>query len=182
MKIYRISPHSEDDQVYIDFETALDWDFISNVLDGVKVSEGDVNNSMRLKDKNRVVPDILGTSSADFLMSEKVKVIIENNVKELDINFVPFNIEEHNFWLLNVIGHLDCFDYELSDYSKGNNGKPNKIFDLKFKTELIPEFAIFRIEEDDVSLFITEKLKNLLDQVSITGVAYTENMNLTKEF
>ena len=55
MKIYRISPHSEDDQVYIDFETALDWDFISNVLDGVKVSEGDVNDSMRLKDKNRVV-------------------------------------------------------------------------------------------------------------------------------
>ena len=35
-----------------------------------------------------------------------------------------------------------------------------KIFDLKFKTELIPEFAIFRIEEDDVSLFITDKIKN----------------------
>ena len=182
MKVYRVRPHSGDNYSYIDFESALDLSLINKLLDGLKLTEKDINNKLKLKGKDKKLPDVLGTSSAEFLISNRVKLIIEKNVKDLNVNFIPLKIEDHDFWLLNIIGHLDCFDYESSDFTRSSNGSIRKIFDLKFISEKIPEYAIFRVKEADMHLFITEKLKNLLEETDTTGIRFGDNMNLKKTF
>ncbi|GGG41210.1 hypothetical protein GCM10011344_47630 [Dokdonia pacifica] len=180
MSIYRIKSYSGDNFCYVDSNTGLDIDFIDDLTEGNLMFFDDNRiPSINLKRKTKILPDILGTGSAEFFVNDKVKEILELNITEQKINFSPIRIDKYNYWLLNIIGLLDCFDNEKSGYTTFENGNIDDVHNLKFKKEKIPEISIFRIKENTVRLFITEKLKNIFEEAGVTGVKYSDNMDLT---
>lgn len=72
--------------------------------------------------------------------------------------------------------------YYLLEYSTYKSGHIDEIQNLEIKKGKIPEICIYRIGENIVELFITEKLKNLFEEAGITGVKYSDNMDLTVGF
>jgi len=120
-------------------------------------------------------------TSGEVLVNEKVKKLLEEQTTTI-INYIPLKVDKYDYWLLNIINHLDCFDYENSEFTVFDNGKPDKITKAKFHLEKIPEIGVFRIKEKPVPLFITEKLKNIFEEAGVTGVKYSDNMDLTVGF
>ncbi|WP_143337235.1 imm11 family protein [Dokdonia pacifica] len=163
----------------MDFETGLDSDFVNELTNGKLMSFDNNTPTFKLKNKTKELPDVIGTSLSHFFINDKVKAILKKEITEQEINFLPVKLDIHTFWLVNIVGLLDCFDYKNSEYTTFKNGLPRKIFDIKFIENNIPEIAIFRIKESPIKLFITEKLKNILEEAGVTGVKYSDNMDLT---
>jgi len=182
MNIYRIKPHTGDDFCYVDSNTGINLDFMSNLRKGKEMSFKGETPILKLKNKTKKLPDILGTSSTLVFFNDKVKEILEQNVTELKIKFLPVKVDKHDYWLLNIIGYVNCYDYENSEYTTFKDGYPHKISDVKFIKENILESTLFRVEESPVNLFITEKVKNIFEEVGVTGVKYSDNMDLTVGF
>lgn len=178
MKIYRLTTH-------IDIEEGFTY-IKDDVLSRDEVSilaKGEVLNlkikEISLKNKSKKVANIFQKGPFGIFIDEKFKELLKNNTLKSIINFLPANIENQNYYLLNMLGYLECFNYKNSAYTTFKNGNIDKVTELQFVTKNIPKTAIFRLKEKPISLFITENLKNILEKANITGIRFNEDMNLT---
>ncbi len=132
-----------------------------------------------LKNKTKNYPDLLGTGSSEFFVSNQLKTFLENNIKKQRINFLEFTIEKKQYWFLNIVGLRDCMDYENSIYSKYENNEPDEITNLVIDEEKIDECDIFRLKDNSIPVFITDVLKIKLEEMNFTGIKIIESMDLT---
>lgn len=174
MNIYRIIPQAEDNYSFLE-EHLLSREESFKLLLGQKVET--IKEKAELKNKTKKIPDITGNGTYEIYVNDKIKNILFNQLE--NINYLQTSLSNYKYWLINIIGHLDCFDYENSEFTVFDNGKPDKITKAKFHLEKIPEIGVFRIKEKPVPLFITEKLKNIFEEAGVTGVKYSDNMDLT---
>lgn len=177
MKIYRIRPYSGENNVYIE-STGFSKAVVFENLDGKKIDEIKTYNFI-LKNKTKNYPDLLGTGSSEFFVSNQLKTFLENNIKKQRINFIEFTIEKKQYWFLNVVGLRDCMDYENSIYSKYENNEPDEITNLVIDEEKIDECDIFRLKDNSIPVFITDVLKIKLEEMNFTGIKIIESMDLT---
>ncbi len=94
MKIYRIKPYTGDHNAFIE-STGFPKEIVFKNLDGLKLDEIETFKFV-IKNKTKQYPDLLGTGSSEFFVTDKLKSILENYVGGQKINFIEFNIEKNN--------------------------------------------------------------------------------------
>ncbi|MGD1842381.1 MAG: imm11 family protein [Thermonemataceae bacterium] len=181
MKVYKISPYTGEKHAYIE-NTGHSWDVIDAIIDGERIEEHSVDlRKMVLKNKTKLYPDLLGTGSTEYFVSEPLRLFIEQNVKHQPINFIEVTIADKKYWLLNIIGLRNCMDYEQSTYTVYEKvNKPDQITKLVVREDKLYELDLFRLLDRPEIVFVTEPLKKALDKEGFTGIRYFDNMDLTK--
>lgn len=79
-----------------------------------------------------------------------------------------------NYVAIQLIEHLDIFDYEQSSYKIGEE-EPDRFEDISkfvFKIPVNGLPPIFRIKERDLYLFISSEARSALKEAKITGTRY----------
>ncbi|GGG41206.1 hypothetical protein GCM10011344_47620 [Dokdonia pacifica] len=181
MKIFRFDYTIDEDKNYTYIDPKIEFLSLEEEMllrNGEKLTLNE-KRKIPVKNKKKKIPDIL--KSGEVLVNEKVKKLLEEQTTAI-INYIPLKVDKYDYWLLNIINHLDCFDYENSEFTTLKSGKPFKITNLKLITQNIPEIAIFRLKEKSSTLFVTDKLKTILEEANVTGIRFNEDMNLTIGF
>ena len=148
-------------------------------MDGIKLDSIDVSQLV-IKNKTKIFPDLLGTGLTEFLVSERLRDFLIENVKAQEINFVKVKITKFDYWLINIVNLRDCMDYEQSEYTVYKKvNKPDQITNLVVKEDQISELDMFRISDRPEMVFVTESLKKLLEDQGFTGIRFFGGANLT---
>lgn len=176
MKIYRIRLNAAKGFAYLESE-GFKFEVRRQIYIGEKIDHIS-NEKFIVKMKSGEYPDLMGSSSIPFI-SDKFKKIIEEHSNLNNFHFVPIKIEERSYWLLNVIGFLDCFDKEKSTFSTFDNGEPDEIQNIVFNEEAIPSISIFKIKESPINIFITDTLKQIIEENYISGIDFFDSSDLT---
>lgn len=176
MKIYRIRLNVAKGFVYLESE-GFEFELRKQIYTGMKVNSIS-NEKFIVKSKSGKYPDLMGSSSIPFI-SDKFKKIIEEHSDLKNFHFIPVKIEKENYWLLNIIGFLDCFNKEKSTFSTFDNGEPDEIQKIVFKNENIQPFSIFKINVSPINIFITDKFKKIIEENHVTGIHFFDSDDLT---
>lgn len=127
-------------------------------------------------------PDLMGISIVQPLVSDKLKEVLLLIVPEEQIQFIPVEVSNKMYWLINVLNNIDCFDREKSEYTTYTSGALRKITKGVLRSELLEGIDLFRVAGRYVDIFISEKLKNSLEESNITGIEIIENDNWEKDW
>lgn len=97
---------------------------------------------------------------------QRISVLIENGITGYEI--------------LNVIKRLDCVDENRSeairwteaDHRPDLAGKYRVIREMKLRYDLIDNAHIFRIQNYEIALIVSEKLKKILEELRTEGISF----------
>lgn len=95
-----------------------DQKYIEKMNLGVSL-KGMKNPVAVLKNVKGKFTDFLFSPSVENIVSEKVKDFLEKKEGAINFEFYPveFNIEKHpSYFFMNILGLVDAFDWEKSDY------------------------------------------------------------------
>lgn len=168
MKIYSLTPHTGTDFIYIE-NTGLAFDEIMDIAEGEKMEN--LRFNLNIKWKTKKIPDLLGPSTSELFISSRFKEVLEQEVKNQQIHYIKTTILKDTFWFLNILGVRDCMDYERSKYTT-KKGVVNKIENLVIEEEKLEEYDIFRLKHNFISVFVTEPLKNKLEEAELQGIEF----------
>lgn len=134
------------------------------------------------KEGNRET-DFLGNDLGWLIISEKLKLILENEMIR-GIQYLPVSIKNkldskllNNYYVANIYNSIDALDLSRSDYSVFELDENEKIFSFKLhvlKGEKLKGIDIFRLKEDNIPQFVSEKIVNLIKENGITGFDFNE--------
>lgn len=104
------------------------------------------------------------------------------NLVDLRVQRIPVGIAESmsRFDILNVLDVVECIDDVKSVYTRWheNDGRPEKtgqyrmIVDLRIDPERARGHHLFRPKEWDVALIVSDRMKNALEELEVTGLEY----------
>lgn len=100
---------------------------------------------------------------------ECLKPLIDKNVE-----FLPLDFKENEYYGINVITVLDAINYERSIYKTFSDGK--KIMRFKkyaFLTEVVDGIPIFKITDERKRWsFVSEEFKQVVEENHLTGFIF----------
>ena len=141
------------------------------LLDGEKSNVVSINLNIVAKTGRK--PDyLIGTGLP--IVSEKIRQILEREVSKT-YQYIDTNLE--GYFLLHVVGLVKCFDWENSIYTKHPpflselQDRPDKVEKLVLN-KAVEGLDIFRMYEEPVTLFISDRLKGIFEKNGVTGVEY----------
>lgn len=79
-------------------------------------------------------------------------------------------------YIINVIGRVACFDFERGEY-KMYEGMVSRIKKLIIREDVGPFPDIFRANEYPLAIFISERVKNIIDTSDFSGLIISEALN-----
>ncbi|HVD99075.1 MAG TPA: DUF1629 domain-containing protein [Cytophagaceae bacterium] len=152
---------------------------------GISIKEMDTTYNIYFKKlKKTVYQDIL-YADTNFIISDKLKNTFVKNLIELDnIEYYSTNlidlktkaVENRCYWIANILNNVDCVDFKKSEieYYPGTDVIKN-IQKLVFNETMILGRDIFRAQTKGrtMKIFVSEKLKTILEQEKITGYKLT---------
>jgi hypothetical protein len=139
--------------------------------------------TLKIESTEKGFPDIInywGTNGA-IIVNSKVKNLIEQYYGTLSIQFLPCvcsNYQDLHLWILNVCEYHDVLDVNNCVCRKMHNFEGKEVivsikkyaftkeaFDLDiFKT-------ILNNRKDNISLFVSDRFKNIMEENNVTGLA-----------
>ena len=138
-----------------------------------------------IKEEGDVWTDYLSNDMGWFLVSEKLKRILES--VNTDIQFFKTIIKEKNnktdvreYYIANIIKVVDALCLEKSDYFESKvkiEGYGVRYYVRKYgiyasKTE---GADVFKLEKNqEIPIFVSERFKKILEEENITGASLTE--------
>lgn len=146
-----------------------------------------IKNS-KLDSNQKLVMDIIENGEAlDFtfsafdvpIVSERIKSILDDE----EVFFIPINIKKskENFYILVIKKYIDAVDSDLSDFllwEENNKIRPDLAGTYKVFKKLIVDgnktesSNIFRIENYEIALIISEDIMKKFKKYKITGIDY----------
>jgi len=150
-----------------------------DVQKGCLIKEWDNNFTLYFNpDEGEVFTDYLGNSLGWFIVSSRFKNVME----EIDPNGVQYlpitvsNIKNHmnitSYYLANLCTLCNALDLNASKYDEIDIDGQHKMLMIEFhalKKEVIEGIHVFRLSADPFPIFMSEKLKLLLEENEITG-------------
>lgn len=134
---------------------------------------------VHIKNKRGKSTDFLVGDTVLLVISEKAKVFFEANIEHSNIEFLPVDMQNYggkgNFWVMNVLEVIDCFDWDNSEYTLFDEPAPDgsKAIDEFMKVVLreqpIGEREIFYTDQFPVELFISPSLEEKLLASDLVG-------------
>ena len=127
--------------------------------------------------------DYLGNSLGLFVISSRLKEILEL-VQPGGIQYLPIvvksvvgNRERRDYVIANIINVIEALDFENSIYNEWVVDDTHKIlaFELHaLKRNAIEHSNVFRLKEDILPIFLSEKTMQLICEKNITGCDFSE--------
>ncbi|WP_299460869.1 DUF1629 domain-containing protein [uncultured Microscilla sp.] len=142
-----------------------------------------------LKNKKGVKADALVGASTFLVISERFKTLFENFQDDIQfIEFIPLRLENlksneksEKYYLLNILNNIECFDWEKSSYTRypkdifpDQQHLIRKVDKLVIDHKPIKERNIFRVAEKPIPIYISQKLKDAIEEADLTGVEFHE--------
>lgn len=140
-----------------------------------------------IKNAKGIKADVIVGGSTLPIISEKFKEFITSfsELEYKNLEFIPVLFDpKHklpNYYLMNILNNIPCFDYEKSVFSRlpidifpDQQHIVHNIQKVVLKDELVGQRNIFRIAEYRVPIYITEKLKNAMEEEGFTGFEFKE--------
>jgi hypothetical protein len=131
--------------------------------------------------KGLVVPDMVSNTNRIAIASSKLKALLEQH-SGARIEFLPASIANHkgriaakDYFIANVLDHVDCIDKERSEVEDLNMDPAflSGLFRLQILPDRIPpEAKFFRLKTMPTAILIRDDLRALLDAESLTGIRY----------
>lgn len=127
------------------------------------------------------VPDLVWNAFNYLIVSDAFKKLLEDNLRHQQVEFIPCSIINHkgrvavdNYFVVNIIGALDCVDMANTNATPGmRKGQINIIKKLNIFPEKIPaEIDIFRIKERPGLMLVSHNLKEKIEKNSLSGVEF----------
>lgn len=130
----------------------------------------------------KMVTDYVANDLIWFMVTEKFKGIIQS-IDDKNIQFYPLvaksksSEEEQGFFLVNICNIIDGLDLATSKYSVYETDDGDKMMSIQkyaIKLDAVKEYNLFRLKDDYVSIFISEKMKKAIKKAGITGCDFIE--------
>lgn len=131
--------------------------------------------------KGLVVPDFVSNTERLALGSSKLKGLLEQH-SGARIEFLPAAIANHkgriaakDYFIANVLDHVDCLDKEHSEVEELNPDPTllSGLFRLQVLQDRIPpEARLFRLKNMPSAILIRDDLRALIDAENLTGLRY----------
>ena len=179
MKLYRLYGFSGYENAYIEYTTS-GLDFWKKIISGKKIKR--YNPSITLKNVTKNFPDCMAASGfCETFVNDKFKSLLQKFIPEEKIDFikVKHTFRGNQYYLLNLLEIKKCMDYNNSEYTTYENKKIDKITNLVTLPNTISKYDIFRLKEHPYNIFISEELKNEIENEKITGIRIEDSMDLT---
>ena len=128
------------------------------------------------------VPDYIHNNLSWFIVSPLFETILKE-INSEGVQFLPIkikNLEDESsipgYSVANVVNVLDAIDYENSTYSvfELDNEKIYDITKYALKKEEIKGKDIFKLKGDEIPIFVSGTVKELIEKNNITGFDFLE--------
>ena len=145
--------------------------------------------SVKFKNKKGVKADILVGASTFPVVSEKFKDVMADFANDLVfLEFIPIRFTNltgkdklPNYYFLNILENIPCFDWDKSIYTRypkdifpEHQHLVRKIEKLVINRKRIEERNIFRMKEKRIPVYISQYLKEVIEQRNLIGMVFTE--------
>lgn len=147
------------------------------LIDGERVGP-ELHDELSIGRPSDTFPDLLGTGSSEFLVSDRFKAVLERHGRRDELNFVPIEVEGRPYHLLNLLGLRDAMDREQSVYTAFDDGFPDTIEWLEVVPDRVDEYDIFRLETKPELVFVSAALRTALEAEGVTGLRFFGGRNL----
>jgi len=133
-------------------------------------------------DKGKVATDYLGNSYGWLIFSANF-INKTNNLINESIQYLPITIRDKKnntkllgYHVANVYKVIDALDLENSKYDlfELDDEKILSVEKYALKKEVIEGYNIFKLENDTIPTFISEDLKNKIEENNLTGFQFLE--------
>jgi hypothetical protein len=133
---------------------------------------------VKLKNTKAAFTDFLFTPSIEIIISEKLKLLLQNHEKEGFLEFYPIEFRDKNsppYFLLNIVGLVDAFDWEKSEYVLFDELGPlgnkviRKIIKMEIDNSKTEGRRIFILKNYIGTLFLHQSLADEMIAFGITG-------------
>uniref|UniRef100_UPI003FEEB4FD imm11 family protein n=1 Tax=Anaerobutyricum hallii TaxID=39488 RepID=UPI003FEEB4FD len=184
MKYYKLSMDMErENDIICHFQN--DYGIQQNALNTGKVFENwdDRFEFFYTKEEGDVWTDYLANDKGWFLVSNRLKTLLES--VNTDIQFLKVGIKETNngedfkqYYIANIIKVVDALCLDKSEYFETEIEGIGTIYTVsKYgiyadKTDSADVFKLSNRQE--IPIFVSEKFKDLIQKVNITGISLTE--------
>lgn len=184
MKYYKLSMDMErENDIICHFQN--DYGIHQNALNTGKVFENwdDRFEFFYTKEEGDVWTDYLANDKGWFLVSNRLKTLLES--VNTDIQFLKVGIKETNngedfkqYYIANIIKVVDALCLDKSEYFEteiegiGTMYTVSKYGIYADKTDSADVFKLSNRQE--IPIFVSEKFKDLIQKVNITGISLTE--------
>lgn len=143
----------------------------------------DARIKMDHRSKGNKLASMLGNTMSFLIVHTDVKKLIETNNLNAEIEYLPVNIYNHkgrlqssDYWIINVIGTLDCVDKEKSDIDYEDEtrqeviGVGTIVLDGK-KLRGAPD--LFRVPEQAEDIIASDRLYRILVAGKFSNLAFS---------
>lgn len=134
------------------------------------------------KQEGKILTDYLANDRGWFIVSEKLKNILETiNTK---IQYIPVFIEEkedgeiqEKYYIANIIRVVNALCLEKSDYFATEIPGKGVIYTVSkygIYADKVEESDVFKLAEQIIPIFVSEKFKKTIENNKITGIYLRE--------
>lgn len=179
MKLFRLKGKTDKDNSYLK-DSGMSYEEQEKLISGELVSISNFGE-YEISAKSKKKPDVYSIGHTEFYVNEKVKNIILNNCQsDENIKFLNIEIEGENYYLLNILNNIECFDWDKSEYTTySNKNFLKEVNKLVIKPEKLNGRKIFRIKEYKFEVFVIESIKTEIKKIGVSGIDFLESMDLT---
>ena len=184
MTIWRLTVNEEFDNAFLIRGEKRNAFEANSVFCGIQPDPE--TRTIRLESGRNGFPDIMNywgaVGSCGFIVSEKMKDLLENSFAGVTMQFIPCVCEgfpDKKVWIWNACEFHDLLDVEHSEYDTIVDLKGNTVIRKVEKYAFKPEAAkhdMFKIylngRPNSSPLFFTERFKDVMEQNGIKGFAY----------
>lgn len=185
MKYYKLlyDYENDDNSILLEIDEAtlgFDQYDIEKDISSLKLSNSIIVNYDDVKDK--MVTDYVVNDLIWFIATEKFKVVIKSvddkNIQFYQLVAKSINCDsKHIFFLVNICNVIDGLDLDSSKcsvYESDDGVKMMSIQKYAIRLNAIKEYNLFRLKDDYVSIFASEKMKKAIEKAGITGCDFLE--------
>ena len=184
MKCYKMiyDFENDDDNVIVRSDSFLDY-YHYNILDGECINDWNKNTKLCYsEDEGNVFTDYLAMDKGWILVSNKfyniMHEIIDDSVQFLNIMIEDKKTgnENSSYRVLNVTKHLNALDFDNSVYDifEVEDEKIISVEKYALKKNLVENNNIFKLENEPIPVFVSEKFKQIVEENRLTGFYFSE--------
>ena len=184
MKYYILSYDYENDDEYIIItadNTAEKYNY--DMLKGEKIENWDENVMLKYSnDDEHIFTDYIASNNRWLVVSEKFRSLMgrieSDSIQYLDIKIRNSETNKINdtYKVANVITILDALDLENSKYDlfELDDEKVLSVEKYALRKNMIGNKNIFKLKDDTIPIFVSEKFKNIVEENSLIGFQFLE--------
>lgn len=184
MKYYKLIYDFENDNDYIGCTVSDKFNINQYIVcEGKKVDDWNDNTLLEFSsDEGDIESDYLANNYGWLVFSEnfkkKMDCLIENDIQYLDIKIrnTKNQSELAGYKVVNVITVMDALDLENSKYDlfELDDEKIMSIEKYALKKDRIVNSNIFKLKDDTIPTFVSEKFKKIVEENNLTGFQFLE--------